>query len=108
MPPVLNHHGFGRKKLQTPKPVYWLPPVATQSQLPVEGDVLNAVRVTVDTGMLWRHVQTSGTVDEQWRADTSAVYIGASARLIAIDNGVALEVKNSSNAWIRQTEWTES
>jgi hypothetical protein len=105
---VLNHNDYPQRKLRLPVPVYWLGPVATQALLPVEGDALNAVRITVDTGVLWRHVQTSGTVDQQWRADVAAVYIGASARLIAVDNGVAIEVKNSSGVWIRQIEYTET
>jgi hypothetical protein len=36
------------------------------------------------------------------------VLIGASARLVALTNGVALEVYNQSTTnWVRQAEWTE-
>jgi hypothetical protein len=38
----------------------------------------------------------------------NSVLIGASARLVALTNGVALEVYNQSTTnWVRQAEWTE-
>lgn len=36
------------------------------------------------------------------------LYIGTHARLVALDNGVALEVLDSGNIWQRQAEWIEA
>lgn len=97
--------------------LYWLPPVANVAALPLSttgfaGDPLGAIRVTADTGLNWRHTSLTGDVTVQWTAPSTqsatTVYIGNSARLVAISGGVKLEVKNSSGTWVEQVEWTEA
>jgi phage baseplate assembly protein W len=38
----------------------------------------------------------------------SQIYIGDKARLVAMANGVRLEVQDSTGNWITQTEWTQA
>lgn len=33
--------------------------------------------------------------------------IGARARLLVLENGVALEIKDDLGNWVRQTEWIQ-
>lgn len=33
--------------------------------------------------------------------------IGERARLLVLENGVALEIKDNTGVWVRQTEWTQ-
>lgn len=35
------------------------------------------------------------------------VYVGTNARLVALDNGVKLEVKDADGNWIEERSWTE-
>lgn len=35
------------------------------------------------------------------------VYIGTHARLVALPNGVKLEIKDTNGNWIEQRSWTE-
>jgi short-subunit dehydrogenase len=38
----------------------------------------------------------------------TTIYIGSKARLVALANGVQLEVQNSGGTWIVQNQWIEA
>jgi hypothetical protein len=44
----------------------WLPAVAVREHLPLAGDPLNAMRLVMSEGMVYRHVLLSGFVADQW------------------------------------------
>jgi hypothetical protein len=118
-PPSAPEHVVRNDDVRLEGPAYWRSPVDTFNNLPLGappgGDPINALRVAADTGLIWRHVAAVGTVAQQWAQPPGAgggvqntVYIGDSARLVAIAGGVKLEVKNSAGDWIKQAEWAEA